>query len=282
LAVLKLLTHVPVALLPVTRQQQVAQWILAAVLVSFSFAAFFWYRRFRRWQKVVLWGAWGCLLLGLLMPSVARVREAGPQTVMKNRLKELVLAMHSAASHDPAGRPLLSWRVLLLPYLEEEELYRQFRLDEPWDSPHNLALLPRRPEVFAPPTVPGHQVAPSATCYQVFTGKGAAFEGTEGKRLAKDFPDGLDHTILVAEAGEPVPWTKPADLSYDLGRPLPSLGGLFSKVSSRSFWQRERPGFLAVFADGQTCFIASSTDEQTVRAVITRNGGEKVDLSRLD
>jgi hypothetical protein len=118
------------------------------------------------------------------------------------------------------GRPLLSWRVLLLPYLEEEELYAGFRLDEPWDSPHNIALLPRMPRVFASP---GYDVEPYTTFYQVFVGPGAAFEGTRGLRPDRDFPDGLAGTILATVAGDPVPWTKPSDLAVDEGEILPRL-----------------------------------------------------------
>src|SRR5262245_6014980 len=106
-----------------------------------------------------------------------------------------------AILYDEQGRPLHSWRVLILPYLEEEALYHQFRLDEPWDSPHNLALLPWMPKVYGVPNdVPVDLGAePHTTFCQVFVGKWTAFEGTQGLSCPKDFPDGTSNTALLAE-----------------------------------------------------------------------------------
>jgi hypothetical protein len=101
------------------------------------------------------------------------------------------------------------------------------------------------------------------TRYRVFLGPGAAFE--PGKRIStKDFPDGLDKTILIVEAGEAVPWPKPDELVYDPAKPLPKLGSTFSD------------GFYAAFADGSVRFIKNGTEEKLIRAWITRSGGEPV------
>jgi len=87
----------------------------------------------------------------------------------------------------------------------------------------------------------------------------------------------------VAEAGEPVSWTKPVDLDYDPNKPLPPLGGGYAKpVHILCYAIARRPGFNACFADGSGRFIPSKTDESIIRGLITRNGGETVDLSRLD
>jgi hypothetical protein len=169
--------------------------------------------------------------------------------------------------------------VLLLPYLGERELYQQFKLDEPWDSPHNKALLEPAPDDYTPSL--HHIDPPGLTRYQVFIGPGTAFE-REGLTWY-DFPDGLANTLLVVEAGEPVPWSKPADLAYDPEKPLPPLGGVFSKpVKVVCYEVRRQLGFTACFADGTTRFISSKTDEATLRALITRNGGEKVSLDGLE
>src|SRR5438034_9067098 len=100
-----------------------------------------------------------------------------------NDVKQIGLALHDfqqrhgrlppAVVYDRDGRPLHSWRVLLLPYLEHEELYRRFLLTEPWDSPANRDLLPCIPKVYAAREATGE---PYATFYQVFDGPGAAFE----------------------------------------------------------------------------------------------------------
>jgi hypothetical protein len=167
-----------------------------------------------------------------------------------------------AVVYGEDGAPLLSWRVLILPFLEQGELYKEFRLDEPWDGPHNKKLLARMPSVFTPfdgssPPRPG------TTFYQVFVGQGAAFEGRQGLRFREDFPDGISNTVLIVEAGSAVPWTKPQDLPYGPDLPLPRLGGLF-------------PGtFRAAFADGSVHTLPQDTKEVTLRAAVTRNGGDQ-------
>jgi Protein of unknown function (DUF1559) len=182
----------------------------------------------------------------------------------------MVMAMHnyqaehgrlpSAVVYGKDGKPLHSWRVLLLPYIAQEELYKEFNLDEPWDSPHNLQLLPRMPATYAPPPGKAWRVPAHHTVCQVFVGEGAAFEGREGLRMPNDFPDGPSSTFLVVEAGDPVPWTKPADLRYDADGPLPNLRCLF------------KDGFRACLADGSRRWVSKGTSEADLRAAITRNG----------
>jgi len=171
--------------------------------------------------------------------------------------------MPPAAVCDPYGKPLYSWRVVILPYVEQQELYNQFHLDEPWDSPHNLTLLPKMPYIYAAPGSKAKKIPPYHTICHVFVGKCAAFEGCEGLRFPEDFPDGTSNTILVIEAGEPVPWTKPDDLVYDPDGPLPDLRSVF------------KGGFNVALADGSTRWInPKEMSETTLRAAITRNGNE--------
>jgi hypothetical protein len=208
----------------------------------------------------------------LLLPAVQKVREAAARVQSQNNLKQLSLAMHNynsmygrlpaAAICDPNGKPLLSWRVALLPYLGEQNLYSQFKLDEPWDSPNNIRLLDRMPRVYQMPSDPN--AVTHDTFYQVFVGNGAAFEKTRGLSIPQDFPDGTMNVILIVEAGQAVPWTKPDDLPFDPNRPLPPLGNHFSG------------GFNAAGADGSVHFIPKSTPEPTLRQLITRNDGMPV------
>ena len=97
----------------------------------------------------------------------------------------------------------------------------------------------------------------------MFVGKGAAFEGRKGLSLGNDFPDGTSTTLMIVEAGEAVPWTKPADLPYARDEPLPRLGGL-----------RLRETIMAAFADGTVRPLWRGESEATLRGLITRNGGE--------
>ena len=164
------------------------------------------------------------------------------------------------------GKPLLSWRVAILPHLGHQALYKKFHLDEPWDSPHNKALLKEMPDIYAP--IKPKDPAEHSTYYQGFVGPGALFEGDEGTRIA-DITDGAGFTIMVVEAAEPVPWTKPQDLSYDKVKPLPRLGGQFED------------GFHATFADGSAIFLTKKIAPETLRAVITRNNCEDVSSDKL-
>lgn len=209
----------------------------------------------------------------VLAESIARVRLAALRLKSANTLKQLALAMYAyesvhgrlpaAAIHGKDGKPLLSWRVAILPYIiGEDKLYEQFHLDEPWDSPHNKKLLAQMPKAYAP--VRGQTKEPYTTFYQVFVGPGAAFEGEKGLPLA-EFTDGTSNTLLIVEAGEPVPWTKPIDLTFDPKKPLPKLGGLFPDL------------FNACFADGSVRPLRTNLAEKALRALITRNGGELVD-----
>lgn len=146
-----------------------------------------------------------------------------------NNVKQIGLGMHifaSAQRHsfpaaivDADGQPLLSWRVAILPFLVETELYKEFRLDEPWDSPHNLALVERMPQVFA---CPSGDLPPGMTTYLAAAGPGMALdEPTRAGQFAVvplgEINDGTGRTILVVEVGhdQAVPWTKPDDIAVD-------------------------------------------------------------------
>jgi hypothetical protein len=214
--------------------------------------------------------------LGTAMAEGLReAQQAADRARSANNLKQLGIAMLSfetthkkfpSAIADKEGKPLLSWRVAILPYLEQEALYRQFRLDEPWDSAHNKKLLERMPEFYTSPGAKPKQ--PHTTFYQAFDGPGALFGNPKALRPA-DIRDGLSNTIMVVEAGEAVPWTKPQDLPYDPKKPLPKLGGVFSE------------GFHVLFCDGAVHFCRGDIDPQALRAAITAFGGEAIDTWRL-
>jgi serine/threonine protein kinase len=214
------------------------------------------------------------LLASLMTPAVLSARQGSQRMVHANNLKQLAVAMHRFAdSHDSrlppgaicdpqTGKPLLSWRVALLPCIEEGDLYRQFKLDEPWDSEHNIKLLPHMPKIY---TVRSDKEKgpPTTTVYRVFVGKGTAFEplGAGGVSL-HDFRDGTSNTLLIVESGDAVPWTKPDELEYDGSKPLPRLGGVSPQ------------GFYAALADGSVRFLPWALGEEAIRAFITRSGGE--------
>ncbi len=243
------------------------------------------------WKKRILVAAVVLLVCCFLMwPPRSKVRETPPRVRALMNLNGIGVALHDyhdaykelppAVVKDKSGRPLYSWRVLLLPFLEHGPLYRRFKLDEPWNSPHNKQLLEPTPACYRPETG-GWEHLPTMTHYLAFVGPGTAFE-RDGLTW-KDFRKGLSNTLLVVEAAEPVPWSKPVDLVYDPGKPLPKLGVGFTKPRYfLGFRVGGKPGFNACFADASVRFISNETDEGKIRGLITRVGGEKVDASELE
>jgi RNA polymerase sigma factor (sigma-70 family) len=201
--------------------------------------------------------------------EIEKVREAAARTVSANNLKQIGVAMHIYhetnkrlplhAIYSKDGKtPLLSWRVAILPYIEELALYKEFKLDEPWDSEHNKKLIAKMPKIYQP-AVQG-KPGPGQTYYQVFTGPDTVFDGTKQLRLA-DIGDGTSNTLLAIEAKEPVIWTKPADLTLPKEKNrMPSIGGLF------------KSGTFALLCDGSVNFLPRDLTGEQFRALVTPNG----------
>ncbi len=206
------------------------------------------------------------ILAALLLPAVQAAREAARRTMSMNNLRQFSLAMlnyetkngtyPARAIFDEHGKPLLSWRVQMLPYLEQNALYQQFHLDEPWDSPHNKPLIAQMPGVYANANRPPD----GKTNYLVPIGKGTVFDGTKGVTI-NDITTGTSNTLLVVEADEDraVIWTKPDDLEVDFDRPLDGLGNF-------------RPGgFLAAMCDGSVHSFSNTIDPQDPRRLPWRS-----------
>jgi hypothetical protein len=177
---------------------------------------------------------------------------------------------YPAGVYDSSGKVGLSWRVAILPHLGEVGLHGQFHLNEPWDSEHNKKLIPKMPYLYAAPgTEPN-----GMTYYRSFTGAGTVFppppNGLAGKDVlglnARGIPDGTSNTAMVVEAGDPVEWTRPDELVYTAGAPLPRVGGIFGD------------GYHVILANGSTRWLKTSTPPKTLEAIITVNGGEVIDL----
>lgn len=219
------------------------------------------------------------LAAGLVLAAPAKKEKdepPGPITEEQlnqssKNLKEIGLGWHNFESvfgHlpgnqlDKKGMALLSWRVQILPFIEQDELYKQFKLDEPWDSDHNKKLIDKIPKIYAP--VRG-KADSGMTFYLSFTGKNSVIKPGQKSTLAT-IPDGTSNTLMVAEAAKPVIWTKPDDLVYD-GKEVPKLGGLFDGK------------FHAVFCDGHYLRFKKGINDTLLGSLIDPADGSVIDTT---
>lgn len=204
-------------------------------------------------------------------------RAAAARAAAEKNMKEIVVALTNfestngalpAGYADKSGKPGLSWRVALLPYLEQDNLFKMFKLDEPWDSEHNRKLIDKMPKQFAPP----NESTYGYTFARGFTGPNtwlppqqqAARPGQLllGVRMAQ-ITDGLSSTALVADAGEAVIWTKPDEMVF-APNSVPKLGGVFES------------GTIVGLADGSVRLIRKNPDPKLIPNLIQINDGNIV------
>ncbi|MEL6109403.1 MAG: DUF1559 domain-containing protein [Planctomycetota bacterium] len=213
------------------------------------------------------------VLVGLLLPAVQAAREAARRMSASNNLKQIGLAMHNyhaayrklpfGAIRDENGKPLLSWRVAILPFIEQQALYEEFHLDEPWDSEHNRTLIDKMPMIYIDPS---NLPLPGKTVFQAPSGKGLMQDESVKQVVFRDVRDGLSNTIMVAETSlaDAVTWTQPVDWEVDMDRPLAGTG------------EAHVGGFHVLLGDGAVIFIAKSVDETLFRGMLTKAGQEVI------
>jgi hypothetical protein len=228
---------------------------------------------------------------------VDSVSDSRAQVQSKNNIRQIAIAFHDyndsmgrlppAIVYDKTGKPLYSWRVLILPYLEGDPIYKRFHFHEAWDSPHNRELLSLMPRCYAHPK----SSSKTDTHYQVFNGPGAlynvpmtnsppnrltpfrglnlpqgveVFEAQTPARIPASFQDGTSQTILIVETPVAVPWSKPADVPLTADGQLPKLTGLYSDDT-----------FVVGIADTSFRVLhRNRISDKTLRAAITPSGGE--------
>ena len=157
-----------------------------------------------------------------------------------------------------------SWRVAVLPYLDQQSLYGLYHFDEPWDSEHNLQIANTVVPTFCSPTDPGSTDA----AYFALVGPATVFAGKNGVKR-QQITDGTKDTLLLVEAKRGIPWTKPEDIPYSPDKPLPKLGGFYEG------------GFSTVTCNGGGFFIPDHIDPQTLRHLIERADGNAVDVNSM-
>lgn len=208
------------------------------------------------------------LLVALLVPAVSKVREAAARTQTMNNMKQVAIAFH--AYHDankkfpsqqflsPQGMKHvdLSWRVTLLPYVEQQFLLQQIDQTNGWNQGNNPQFAHRRPKVYEHVLRP--EVAQTETVFQVFAGPKTLFPTPQTNLRMVDVVDGTSNTFLFAEAQTPVPWLKPADMT------MPDNGAL----------PLPKDRFLAAMADGTVRQIdRGKTGDVVLRALIDPRDG---------
>ena len=210
-------------------------------------------------------------LLDVLSPRRAQRNQA------TNNLKQIGIAMHNfhdvharfpaASVKDEDGKPLLSWRVQLLPFIDQAPLFDQFRMDEPWDSLHNKALIKHLPPTYI---APGSEAGAGKTNYLGLHHEKGIFHDGDGTRIS-DIRDGTSNTIMMVEADDDhaVIWTKPDDLEFDEKKPHAGLGKL------------RKDGFLAAMCDGAVHFIPSTVTVETLVKLVFRADGQAIDFNEF-
>lgn len=208
----------------------------------------------------------------LIAPAVRASRLAAERMQQANNLKQVMLALH--IYHDTHGHfpPAIvidkesgvarSWRVEILPYIEQEALYNEYRKNEPWDSEANKKVLAKIPAIYRHPSQPAGSV--NTSIFAAY-GNGLMFEKKSGVSIGfRDITDGSSNTIAIVEAKRDIPWTKPEEIEFDTtAAQLPDLGFV-------------PEGWHAGFGDGSVRFIAKSIDRSLLYKLLTRAGGEVV------
>lgn len=235
-----------------------------------------------------------CLLVATLLVSPL-LDGSVDRTQCNANLKTLAYALQmyhdTYKTFPPAylsnedGKPVHSWRVLILPFFEGRSLYEAYDFDEPWDGPNNRKLLERAPHVFACPAQRRTSRQPSThTSYLAVVGPRTAWLGGNPTRI-QDFTDGTSKTILIMESdGRGVPWMEPRDLSLDEALDLVTsdefdhLGG----HGLDRFFTETHDGRLAATADGGVEFLPHGTPKQKWAALLTIDDGKDVDCHSID
>jgi hypothetical protein len=231
------------------------------------------------------------LLVALLLPAVTDPREAARRNQCLNQMKQFAVALLAydatfgnlppAYVADADGKPILSWRVLVLPIIEEQPLYARFDLTKPWNDPAN------RP--FSSVNLWFHH-CPSAsslsptTDYFAVIGPHTAWPEGRGRPLSEITDDPSQTIVLIEARGRGVNWAEPRDLSFD------EAVDLLSQPFEPGSGHRIDPGFFykpmsvlnVAFADGRASSIRGPIDRKHAEAMLTVDGGEEIDTSALE
>ena len=220
-------------------------------------------------------------LLVALFVLAQQSRSEADKASCRSHLMQLGLAMHNylaangtfppAYVADSQGRPMHSWRVLILPYLEgglPDDVYREYDFTEPWDGPNNRRLIERIPYVYQ---CPHNRKAPlGMTSYVAIVGDESAWPRNMG-RAPLEFKDGLSNTVLVAEtADRTIPWTEPRDIDFA------KMDFFVDAASGYGVGSSHRGSATVLLADGRVRHLPASISPTVLKGLLTVAGGEPV------
>jgi len=226
--------------------------------------------------KVILFVIVGLILIGMLLPANQQIRGPHRRPPCQNNLRQLSLAMiHYESQHmhflpsyvaDENGKPMHSWRVLLLPYLEQQELYDRYDMDEPWDGPNNSKLHDEVVELYRCPNSSNEK---NCTDYVLITGRGTAFDGGSTVNFG-GVTDGSSNSILITEVfGESFHWMKPQDITVEQ---------FVSTTHPKAKSNHEGARNVSLF-DGSTYAVDLNAAPEELRKLATINDGQIVDIN---
>ncbi len=224
--------------------------------------------------------SWGCVVTGIALPLfvilfvLPNVRNAGPAALRsqcQNNLKQIGLALHNyeeahgffppAYTVDAKGKPLHSWRTLILPFIDQQDLYDQIDLSKPWNDPANSKAYNTALDFYS---CPATELAPTETVYLAVVTPESVFQPTR-PRAIKDITDGTSNTLMITEAAthHAVHWMSPLDPNE-----LMVLG--FGRGNNL---HHER-GAHFLFADGSVHFLLSDTSVEMLHSLTTIDGDD--------
>ena len=234
---------------------------------------------------LVLWASFGLLVIltiAVVVTAPGYHHGVGRRTICLSNLKQLGLAILQyneqndhfplAYTADANGKPLCSWRTMILPYLDKNDLYAKYHADEPWDGPNNAELAHQPQKEFVCPA--DFDADPCDTSYVAVIGPGTAWEGSNGLRLSEIKDDPHDTILLVEMKHTGIKWSEPRDLDLNNLPPGITPQNLLQNLSNH-------PGcFNPLFADGHQELIPSNIPWADFQAMLTIAGGEKIDREK--
>lgn len=283
---LALTTVIGITLIPVSIWG--ADGIVGSVLLALLFVCWLavWKFEVGLFTKLLLWSGLLLVFLAVIIPPVGHPRRPSVRAQCLNNMRQLALACHNYHSAygrlpppftvDDDGKPLHSWRVLILPFIEEQALYEDLDLTKPWNDPVNMKHAHRMPDIFLCPThgpTSAGRFAHVKTPYVAVVGKETIWDPTAGGLTFNSVKDGSSNTIMFVESdAHQVHWMSPMDFKFS------DIVAMNEKGETDMISSNHQGGSNVVLADGSACFVLDTVKAADIRAASTIQGGEVVNV----